>query len=34
MSNIILAEAGKLAKRFDIAADPAEIVDTLKATNQ
>jgi len=32
VSNIILAEAGKLAKRFDIAADPAEIVDTLKAT--
>lgn len=32
MSNIVLAEAGKLAQRFNIAADPAEIVDTLKAT--
>ena len=32
MSNIILAEASKLAKRFDISADPVEIVNTLKAT--
>lgn len=32
MSNIVLAEAGKLAQRFNLAADPAEIVDTLKAT--
>lgn len=32
MSNIVLAEAGKLAKRFQIDASPAEIVETLKAT--
>ena len=32
MSNIVIAEAGKLAKRFQIEASPAEIVETLKAT--
>lgn len=32
MSNIVIAEAGKLAKRFQIDASPAEIVETLKAT--
>ncbi len=32
MSNIVITEAGKLAKRFQIDARPAEIVETLKAT--
>ncbi len=32
MSNIVITEAGKLAKRFQIDASPAEIVETLKAT--
>lgn len=32
MSNIVLAEASKLAKRFGISAEPSEIVETLKAT--
>jgi phage recombination protein Bet len=32
MSNIVIAEASKLAKRFQIDASPAEIVETRKAT--
>lgn len=32
MSNIVLAEASKLAQRFKIAAEPSEIIATLKAT--
>lgn len=32
MSNIVLSQAGKLAEKLNLAGDPRELVDTLKAT--